>query len=124
MMFFKNVIDKIKIIYVNVFKIPEKTNALNNKKSWHNIKYPHNFYCSVCVNTLHEKPTHVLSCYYVKFKCNHYLHYKCLYEYLSNTTNPVCPLCRNNIIIQEKEHNDYLLFKLYSKYIVDGLHNQ
>lgn len=109
-----------------------KNNDNNENDETHKqFKLPDDFYCSICMNTLNcEKE---LGHYYIKFTCKHYMHYHCLYNYLShvnithnniiNTNNskcPHCPLCRTEICTDNESNNtNFNLFKLYCKYIVN-----
>jgi hypothetical protein len=74
-------------------------------------------FCGICLNTLNENFDIFMGKHYIKFDCEHKLHYKCFYEYLSNEKN-TCPMCRKNIsfIKYPEEYNIfYFYFKMLKK---------
>ena len=87
----------------------------DNEKNW---IYPDDFYCPICLNTLNENKT--IGNFWIKFNCNHYVHYKCLYEYLTSISyKKQCPLCREPLKVKHKTIESNLeLFKFYCKMIV------
>ncbi len=70
-------------------------------------------FCGICLNTLNENFYIFMGKQYITFDCNHKLHYKCFYEYLSNQKN-TCPICRKNISFINCPE-EYNIFYFYIK---------
>lgn len=101
-----------------------ETENQNNINENFEFIYPDDFYCSVCINSLNEEKNTSIGSFYIKFDCKHYLHYKCLHEYLIQD-KITCPLCRKKIKITENTFGTNLnLFKFYCKIIVNKDENK
>lgn len=94
----------------------------NDEKNW---TYPYNFFCPICINTLNEENKNIEN-FWIKFKCNHYIHYRCLYEYLTSVSyKKQCPLCRESLKIKHKTIESNLeLFKFYCKMNIKEIKNK
>ncbi len=106
-----NINEKVDVI------IKENINENNDENDW---KYPDEFFCPICINTLNENNNKSIGSFWIKFNCNHYIHYKCLHEYLTSVSyKKQCPFCREPLIVKHKTIESNLeMFKFYCKMII------
>ena len=62
------------------------------------------FFCPICINTLHEDKNAFLGKNFLTFECKHTIHYKCLYEYNKIHNKNKCPLCNSTLRCSETEN--------------------
>ena len=79
--------------------------------------YPDNFFCPICLNTLNRNNKISIGKFYIKFDCNHYIHFKCLRDYIFfKKENINCPICRANFSISKETFESNIdFFKFYYK---------
>jgi hypothetical protein len=94
-------------------KEDKKENKNENLCKKISFKYPSEFFCTICINTLNEENDVFFGKMCLKFSCNHYMHFKCLYEYLIINSKRNCPLCRTKITIVDDNIKDFKLFLSY-----------
>ena len=94
----------------------EKKNEKNDNKVYEDemgkytlldFKFPDDFFCPICINTLHEDKNVFLGKEYIKFDCSHTIHYKCLYEYNILYKKNKCPLCNSLLNIENECFDSY-----------------
>ena len=105
------------LYYYNNIKNDSEKKSKNIEKEW---IYPNDFFCPICINTLNENNNKTMGSFWIKFDCNHYIHYKCMYEFLiSKMYNKKCPLCKKELIVKNKNiESNVELFKFYCKIII------
>lgn len=93
----------------------EQEDNAENEEKW---IYPVNFYCPICINADNDEEL-MMGTFWIKFECSHYIHYKCLYQYIvSPKYEGKCPLCLKKICVNNTDIESNLeLFKYYCRYI-------
>lgn len=77
--------------------------------------YPEDFFCPICINTLSggkNQDKYFFGRDYIHFECNHYMHFKCLFDYMPS--NNICPLCKK---IARPRENDFDVCRRFIKYV-------
>jgi hypothetical protein len=97
----------------------EQTDEETNEETKEKHKYPDNFFCPICLNTLNENDEIYIGKFYIKFDCNHYIHFKCLRDYIFLKKSKLkCPMCRSDVSISKETFESNIdFFNFYYKII-------